>query len=801
MDLNDTKLNWELFGKLDPLRAILHTKPGEGEWELEAFFKTGEQEVAGQMEHLSRLGVEVQRGSCLDFGCGVGRLTQALCAHFSHSTGIDIAESMIERAKRLNQHPGGCNYVVNDKPNLECFEDESFDMVLSIIVLQHINPRYSKRYIREFMRVLRPGGVAVFQVPTSRSAGAEDSRLGEGAYRAAIEVKTSLASMPAGTRSPVTVVVQNTGDSTWPAPSGIRLGNHWRSDQRLIRDDARTELGRDVSPGERVELELWVTAPAISERYVLEFDLVHEGVTWFEQCGSAVAAIPVDVTVGPVSPSVNGDDSAPPLPVMEMHCIPESEVRRLLGAAGGEVIDASPYEVAGGDFASVRYVARRTRPAERTVVRSDRRVVITASKPLDSGGVIRRQGLDRPARGTLKTTTLLDIAGWIDWTGEPPAWIEVVHGDRVLRESPLDTPRPDVRNAYPDVSNAAEPGYRALVGLAGLPREFEVMLRAAYPDGRKVPFRSIRGRHCALLPRRQPSLLPLMVTGLGRAGTTWIMRLLSLHPEVAVHTQYPHELRLARYWFHALNVLSQPANERQSLHMDNAASNAWLVGSNPALGDYLRQDPAMFRWLERDYVDKLADFFCRSAEEMYLEMTVERDADVRYFAEKYLPGHLQNTVWSLYPQAREIILVRDPRDVLASMLAFNLKRGYASFGREDCATDREFVEHLRVQFGALVSASHEREEHVHVLRYEDLVGSPVTALESLARYLGVDDDPDLLRGIISDAEASSVELAGHRTTSDAGASVHRWQRDLSPELQELSTELFAESLAAFGYPV
>ena len=36
----------------------------------------------------------------------------------------------------------------------------------------------------------------------------------------------------------------------------------------------------------------------------------------------------------------------------------------------------------------------------------------------------------------------------------------------------------------------------------------------------------------------------------------------------------------------------------------------------------------------------------------------------------------------LYPRAREIFLVRDPRDTLASMLAFNARRGFVDFGRD-----------------------------------------------------------------------------------------------------------------------
>jgi SAM-dependent methyltransferase len=55
--------------------------------------------------------------------------------------------------------------VHNERPDLACFADGTFDFVYSVITLQHVAPEYSRRYIAEFLRVLAPGGVTLFQVP------------------------------------------------------------------------------------------------------------------------------------------------------------------------------------------------------------------------------------------------------------------------------------------------------------------------------------------------------------------------------------------------------------------------------------------------------------------------------------------------------------------------------------------------------------------------------------------------------------------------------------------------------------
>ena len=77
----------------------------------------------------------------LDFGCGVGRLTQALADYVDHAVGVDIAPSMIELARRHNTHGSRCEYIVNDTDHLSRFADQIFDVVYTGRVLQHIAPQ------------------------------------------------------------------------------------------------------------------------------------------------------------------------------------------------------------------------------------------------------------------------------------------------------------------------------------------------------------------------------------------------------------------------------------------------------------------------------------------------------------------------------------------------------------------------------------------------------------------------------------------------------------------------------------
>ncbi len=167
MDLKDVQENWTRFGETDPFWAVL-AWPGmeAGRWDPDAFFATGQEEIAQVMADLAALDLHPDRHTALDFGCGVGRLTQALAQYFDIVHGVDISPPMLELAETLNRQGDRCRFHLNPNPDLSLFADATFDFVYSNITLQHIPPRYARGYIREFLRVLKPGGVAVFQVPS-----------------------------------------------------------------------------------------------------------------------------------------------------------------------------------------------------------------------------------------------------------------------------------------------------------------------------------------------------------------------------------------------------------------------------------------------------------------------------------------------------------------------------------------------------------------------------------------------------------------------------------------------------------
>jgi ubiquinone/menaquinone biosynthesis C-methylase UbiE len=118
------------------------------------------------MKSAGELALPHQRKSALDFGCGVGRMARSLASHFESYTGVDISEPMIARAREWNSDCPQCRFILNTAGDLRVFESASFDLIYSRFVLQHLPSRaLVESYLRDFIRILKPGGLLVFQLP------------------------------------------------------------------------------------------------------------------------------------------------------------------------------------------------------------------------------------------------------------------------------------------------------------------------------------------------------------------------------------------------------------------------------------------------------------------------------------------------------------------------------------------------------------------------------------------------------------------------------------------------------------
>ena len=116
-----------------------------------------------------RLGADPRGGTCLDVGCGPGRMTAVLAERFDSVVAVDVSAGMLERARAAVTSPN-VDFRLVEGDRLDSVEDGIANALVCYLVLQHLpERRVVLRYLGEFARVLSPEGSAFVQLPLLQS--------------------------------------------------------------------------------------------------------------------------------------------------------------------------------------------------------------------------------------------------------------------------------------------------------------------------------------------------------------------------------------------------------------------------------------------------------------------------------------------------------------------------------------------------------------------------------------------------------------------------------------------------------
>ena len=162
---------WTGLGKSEPYWSVLTNE----NYRKEAFDGNSEEFLASGKHDLERLSTYIQRAevelspalTCFELGCGVGRVTRWLAAHFARVIAADISQPHIDLARQNLANRGAANVSWVKLDRLDDLGGiTGFDFFFSVLVLQHNPPPVIAHILETILRNLKPGGLGFFQVPT-----------------------------------------------------------------------------------------------------------------------------------------------------------------------------------------------------------------------------------------------------------------------------------------------------------------------------------------------------------------------------------------------------------------------------------------------------------------------------------------------------------------------------------------------------------------------------------------------------------------------------------------------------------
>ncbi len=167
--------SWQKLGETEPYWSVVtqnqYAADNIGQaGARDALHATGRDDRDRVIATLARNGIQLESlRTCLEYGCGLGRVTRWLAERFERVEGFDISRAHLDVAEAYLQSENVQNVTLHHVTRVtDVARLPSSDFIFTSIVLQHNPPPVIAYTLDKLMRALNPGGVALFQIPTYR---------------------------------------------------------------------------------------------------------------------------------------------------------------------------------------------------------------------------------------------------------------------------------------------------------------------------------------------------------------------------------------------------------------------------------------------------------------------------------------------------------------------------------------------------------------------------------------------------------------------------------------------------------
>ncbi len=273
----------------------------------------------------------------------------------------------------------------------------------------------------------------------------------------------------------------------------------------------------------------------------------------------------------------------------------------------------------------------------------------------------------------------------------------------------------------------------------------------------------------------------------GRSGTTILAQCLSANPSIVCRDVFPFETRASQHLF--LWAENGKSDDYMNLSIDSKTKANFRL--------FLRDDELSKDWWQskkstirgKRVIDLVDDYYS------FIKETQNKPKSITYLekAKGLSTLHrMHSWGWPLYP----ILLIRDPRDILLSVKAFNAKRMLNGFGAANF-TDAELVNMYSNFFLSSRALFKNKKIAFSEVHYNALMENPEATLAKVAKEANLDSSPTAVELMLHSFRKDSKDTALHITQKDKN-STSRWKGEANDRLIKIFKN-FDHKFKELGY--
>lgn len=289
---------------------------------------------------------------------------------------------------------------------------------------------------------------------------------------------------------------------------------------------------------------------------------------------------------------------------------------------------------------------------------------------------------------------------------------------------------------------------------------------------------------------------PIFVVGASRSGTAMMRSILMQDPDVSLagETHYFDDLR-PRYAGQRVSQMSQEDRDKCADYFRSISVRPYGMHGNPEESWFTREELLADAAAIGDDTDSIFEAYCK-------KFATRHEATI--WGEK-TPRHVFriDDILALYPQAKVICMVRDPRAVVASYRDWRT-------GETDLDTGRQLdKERVRASYNvvlaslmwraaanaSLLARKRHGEDRVRIIRYDNVIDAPEETVRDVVQWLGLDYTDELLAVPLH----NSSTMAFDRGAGISKTPQNRWREVLSDREIAVIQKTAGESMVETGF--